>query len=208
MGNKNETNSNSDKKKKISIVSVVVFVIMCVVIGIVLGEPSTTNDPEKEKPNESINYTYVDIGEDFEYDGLKIMISKISFKGELYTQGHYVYPGQYNMWVVLDTRITNTTNKNKTLNKSYAPNYSKSLIFLSEDGDETKYSNTYYSNSDFISNYDDILAHGTISGILLYRVPSSMNLDEKIYFEFGLNKNSCKDYVRVNLKPQKDDEQN
>ncbi len=201
-----EKEQDVSKKKNNGIVTVITIFIFFAIIGAICGI-FTNSSEDGQKPvntptdEEQINYTYCNIGEEFLYDDLKITINKFSRTGEIYSGGHYIYPGAYNTWYVLDAKINNTSNQRKQLSGLFGSiTYFTSLIIVSENGDETRYNSTYYTNSDFIGNYEEILAHGTIAGMYLYRVPGAAYSEtSKLYWEFGINKKTCKDYVRVIL---------
>jgi len=156
-----------------------------------------------------IDYQYKGIDETFTYDEINITINSFSFNN--YALSGSYYSGDDNIWLIINATLYNTSSSTKSLDE-----YTKSIIYKNENGDEAKYNSSFSLKSDFIDAHDSILAYGSINGIYCFKIPNGLAskfidldhdlryeykepLEKGLYFQFSFNKKNEKNIVRVIL---------
>ena len=224
-GEKNEfgtINQEERKKKKdkmILSIIISIFVVAVVCLVIFLPKKELNEDPLDEDPSiiqkDTKNYSYYSIGEEFNFDGLKIKVDDVYIRR--YAVGGSYYAGDGYRWLTLNLTLTNESPTTKYLKEtglfSSSNLYVSGIKYINEDGELVDY-NRYWSYDDarFFWNPESIMAYGNYSGICAYKVPdvvfekvlNNVGDDENLatnvlYFEFRFNKTAEKDVARIRI---------
>lgn len=175
--------NKSNKKNKLIKTLILIFIIAMIAIMVIIAYClSVDKNPEQD----NLNQVTCHIGEEFEFDGLKITINSWEITDRLLNSSNFKAKEGYK-WVVLNATIFNPTSKTISLTEGeFFPTrkYTTTLIY----SDQYKYNQTYYNYLDWISTHDDIMPLGKINGIYSYLVPDSVTTQDSLKWLFTFNK--------------------
>lgn len=161
----------------------------CVLVGILAWILAGSNGNSKDKTkDEHVAQEYVHaIGDEIEYEGLKIKIYNRHFESYFCGIEESEHAGQ--TLLIVDVSVTNTTNKKiefQTGTFFPTPVYTYSLIF---DNDYS-YNGTFKQYLDFLEAYSEIKPLQTIDASLCFIVPNVVktDTDKSLKIKFKKNK--------------------
>ena len=223
-GEKNEfgtVNQEERKKKKDKmILSIIISIFVVAVVCLVIFLPKKESNKEQlnEDPStiqeDTKNYSYYSIGEEFNFDGIDIKVKDISITR--YTIGGAYYAGDGYKWLNLNLTLTNNTSNTKRLKEtgllSSNSVYVTAIKYINQNGDPVDYSRYLFYGERFFGDPESIIPYGNCSGICSYMVPDAvfeklLNSSEDdeglgrnvLYFEFRFNKRAEKDVARIKI---------
>ena len=191
-----QTKENRKFNKKILIYTIVpIMFILAIILNIIFSPKQNSN--KEHGTGTEVTYVEYNVGESFEFDGLKFNIYE--WETKKYLPNNAKANDGY-MWIILNARIYNPNNSTAHLKEGIlfpSHKYSSDLVYK----DSYKYNDSFFDRSEWILSHEEIMPLGTLDGIYSFMVPEEVAKEGALYWTLTYNKVDKQDViVKVNIR--------